>query len=112
MVKEPSSYLWSSFAVNSGWRSDPLITPHAEFEALATDADGRYSAYRRLFDDRIDTVLVQSIRDATNAGYPLASQVFKERVLAPLGWKIEPGKPGPRAASPDAVYVVEPEFGL
>jgi putative transposase len=112
MVDHPSSYLWSSFAVNSGMRSDPLITPHAELEALATDPDKRYSAYRRLFENRMDAVLVQSIRTATNAGYPLASQAFKERVLAPLGWKMEPRKPGPRALSPEAAYLVRPEFGL
>jgi putative transposase len=112
MVDHPSSYLWSSFAVNSGMRSDPLITPHAEFEALATAADKRRSAYRRLFGNRMETVLLERIRNATNAGYPLASQAFKEQVLAPLGWKMEPLKPGPRALSPEAAYVVQPEFGL
>ena len=107
MVDHPSGYLWSSFAVNGGRRSDPLITPHAEFEALAADADERYPAYRRLFDTGLDPVLVLGIRNATNAGYPLASDVFKANVLAPLGWKMEPTKPGPHALSPGGIYAVE-----
>lgn len=106
MVDHPSRYLWSSYAVNSGMRSDPLLRPHVEFEALALDADKRRSAYRRLFDERLEPALLQCIRDATNAGYPLASEAFKASVLAPRGWKMEPGKPGPRAMSPDAIYAV------
>lgn len=107
MVPYPSDYLWSSHAVNSGTRSDPLVMPHPDVEALGGDATNRYAAYRRLFDEGLDPVLVQNIRDATNAGYPLASDAFKARVLEPLGWKVEPGKPGPRVLSPAAVYAVE-----
>jgi hypothetical protein len=50
---------------------------------------------------------MKNIRDATNAGYPLASDAFKANVLEPLGWKMEPDKPGPRMLSPVAVYAVE-----
>jgi putative transposase len=107
MVDHPSGYLWSSHAANTGMRSDPLLTPHPDIEALGLDPAQRYAAYRRLFDESLDAVLVQNIRDATNAGYPLASDAFKASVLEPLGWKMEPGKPGPRALSPNAVYAVE-----
>ena len=107
MIDHPSGYLWSSYAVNSGTRSDPLLTPHPEFHALAEDAAKRHSAYRRLTDERLDPMLLQGIRNATNAGYPLASEVFKASVLAPLGWKMEASKPGPRALSPEGIYAVE-----
>jgi putative transposase len=106
MVDHPTGYLWSSYAVNSGMRSDPLITPHPEYGALATEPEERFAAYRHLFEERLDPALQQAIRDATNSGYPLASDIFKATVLAPLGWKMEPGKPGPRALSPEAVYLV------
>jgi putative transposase len=108
MVDHPAGYLWSSYAVNSGMRSDPLLSPHPDVETLGNDAASRYVAYRQLFDERLDPVFVQNIRDATNAGYPLASDAFKANVLEPLGWKMEPGKPGPRVLSPVAVYGVEP----
>jgi putative transposase len=104
MVDHPSGYLWSSHAVNSGMRSDPLLTPHAELEALAANADKRHASYRRLFDERLDAEMLITIRDATNAGYPLASEAFKATVLAPRGWKMEPGTPGPKAMCPEAVY--------
>jgi putative transposase len=107
MVDHPTGYLWSSYAVNSGMRADPLISPHAEFMALASEPDSRHAAYRGLFEQRLEPGLQRAIRDATNAGYPLASDAFKTVVLAPLGWRTEPGKPGRHARSPDAVYAVE-----
>jgi hypothetical protein len=47
----------------------------------------------------MDEPLLEAIRDATNAGYPLASEDFKTAVIAPLGWPTGPGKPGPRPYS-------------
>jgi putative transposase len=108
MVDHPSGYLWSSYAVNSGMRSDPLIAEHPEFHALGTMAERRHSAYRRLCDQRVEPGLQKAIRDATNAGYPLASETFKAAVLEPLGLRTGPGEPGrPSARSPEALYAVE-----
>jgi putative transposase len=88
-------------------RADPLISPHPEFVALAGDADRRCAAYRGLFEQQLDPVMLEAIRDSTNSGYALASDTFKATVLEPLGWKMEPGKPGPRALSPVGIYTVE-----
>ena len=55
--------------------------------ALAADAAKRHAAYRALFNEEMDEPLLEAIRDATNGGYPLASDAFKNTVLAPLGWK-------------------------
>jgi putative transposase len=104
MTDHPGGYLWSSYAVNAGMRADPLIKPHCEFFALASDAHGRHAAYRALFDQRLDERLQQSIRDATNGGYPLASEAFKAGVVAPLGGRTQRGKPGPRVEEPQAAY--------
>src|SRR2546428_2248197 len=43
MVDHPTGYLWSSYAVNSGMRSDPLVSPHPEFVALSADAKSRHA---------------------------------------------------------------------
>jgi putative transposase len=110
MVHHPSSYLWSSHAVNSGMRCDPLIAPHPEFVALAADASSRHASYRGLFEHQLDETLQNAIRDSTNGGYPLASDAFITTVIAPLGVKLEPSKPGPRALSPAGVYAVGEEF--
>jgi putative transposase len=95
MVGHPADYLWSSYALNSGARSDPFLVPHAEFIALGSD-EHRRAAYRGLFNQELDEGLVQSIRDATNAGYPLASEAFKNSVIAPMGGRTGPGKRGPK----------------
>jgi putative transposase len=107
MVDHPSGYLWSSYAVNSGMRSDPLLIAHPDFIALASSPQACCAAYRALVDQELDPKLLQVIRDATNSGYPLASEPYKTAVLSPLGWKMQPGKPGPRVESPGAVYAVE-----
>ncbi len=107
MVNHPGAYLWSSFAVNSGARSDPSVSPHAEFAALAAEGPKRHAAYRALFDKPLDEPLLRAIRDATNAGYPLASDSFKSRVMTPLGARTAPGKPGPRRNSGS-----DPELGI
>ena len=108
MVDHPTGYLWSSYAVNSGLRSDPLISHHTEYVALASDKERRQAAYRGLFEQRLEPGLQRAIRDATNGGYPLASEAFKRTVLEPQGYRIEPGQPGrPAAKSPDAIYALE-----
>ena len=106
MVDHATGYLWSSYAVNSGMRSDPLVTPHAEYIALGADAAKRHAAYRGLFEQRLEPGLHKAIRDATNGGYALASETFKRVVLDPLGYRSEPGKVGRPARSPDGVYAV------
>lgn len=96
MVPDPVAYPWSSYGVNCGAGSDPFLSPHPEFEALAEKADNRHRAYRALFEEELDEPLLRAIRDSVNTGFPLASEAFKSTVLTPLGCKIAPSKPGPR----------------
>ena len=96
IVDKPVAYPWSSHAANSGAQDDASLSPHAEFDALALNRERRFAAYRALFADKMDESLLMAIRDATNGGYPLVSDAFKTNVIAPLGWKTGPEKPGPR----------------
>jgi putative transposase len=113
MTPHPDSYSWSSCASNTGVRADPSLSPHAEFVALAADERTRQRCYAALFAEQIDEPLQQAIRDATNGGYPLASEGFKATVIQPLGWKVAPAKRGPRktnsGSDPD---LRQTEFGL
>ena len=95
MVSEPMAYPWSSYAANSGMRSDPHLAAHPEFAALGSEGQARHRAYRGLFDEELDEPLLAAIRDATNTGFPLASDTFKSAVLQPRGCKTAPAKPGP-----------------
>jgi putative transposase len=97
MVDDPSAHPWSSHAANIGLRPDPGLTAHCEFLALSSRSP--HASYRGLFDDALDDRMVRAIRDATNGGYPLASESFKASRLAALGLRTQPGKPGPRTQS-------------
>jgi putative transposase len=94
LANHPGDYRWSSYAANSGIRADPFVSRHAEFVARAAAG-----SYRALFDEEIEEPLLRAIRDSTNAGFPLAGNTFKSSVIAPLGWKTAPGKPGPRSSA-------------
>jgi putative transposase len=104
MVDAPERFAWSSHGVNAGMRADRLIKPHCEFLALGADDATRQDAYRGLFEQAFDVSLLKTIREATNGGYPMASDSFKAGTLMPLGYRIEPGKPGPRVEMPESRY--------
>ena len=114
IVNQPAAYVWSSYAGNIGRRTDPLISAHEEFIALGGNEGDRFSSYRALVEQQLDEQVLREIRNATNGGYPLASEQFKTSVIERLGWKTQPGKPGPRteantASEPDSRQT---EFGL
>lgn len=94
MVAAPAGYPWSSYAANTGMRSDRLVRAHPEYLALGSDAESRHACYARLVEDRIEPSLLQEILEATSTGYPLASDAFKADLAARLGRKTEPGRPG------------------
>jgi putative transposase len=89
MVQQPSQYAWSSYAANSGLRTDSLIKPHAEYLALGAEASTTHAAYQDLFRDGVDLALLESIRDATNGGYPLGTDEFKSRLADASGRRVE-----------------------
>jgi putative transposase len=91
MVKQPSAYPWSSHAVNTGAGADPMVRPHSEFTALATNPANVHASYRGLFEQAFDETM--------NGGYPLVSEAFKSRMSAPSGCRMERGRPGPRVAA-------------
>ena len=102
MAGLPGAYPWSSHGVNSGVHIDAMVRPHAEFLALAADPDARRAAYLGLFDEPFEQGLLRTIRDATNGGYPLASDAFKSHLAATTGCRTERRKPGPQAGQSSA----------
>lgn len=96
MVEHPAQYPWSSYRINAEGRSDDLVRPHAEFLGLAEDSKRRRAAYLALFNETLDPSLINGIRNATNGGYPIASDAFKARIRAELGYKTCPSPPGPK----------------
>jgi hypothetical protein len=90
-----------------------LLTPHAEYLALAEQPHRRHDAYRTLFDESQDPAVATAIRAATDAGHPLVGERLKQK-LAGEGRRVERGKPGrrPKEAVGDEVLSRSLELGL
>ena len=85
MVIDPQDYRWSSYHVNAMGESSPLVTPHAEYLALAADPICRRLAYRALFDELLDEDQLAEIRAYVQQQRVLGSSRFQERIEAMLG---------------------------
>jgi putative transposase len=80
MVTHPGAYRWSSYAANALGKSDPLVTPHALYLALGRDPEQRRRAYQALFQAHIDNTTLAEIREATQKGWALGNDRFKEEI--------------------------------
>lgn len=80
MVARPEDYPWSSFRHNALGVSDEQISPHELYLGLGPGPAARADVYRRLFDtDPLDAD-VAAIRGATNAGWVLGNERFKQEI--------------------------------
>lgn len=100
IVGEPAAYPWSSHLGNIGGAENPLLTPHAEYDALGLEDASRRSAYAEMFDVGDDAEIVKAIREAAHGGYPLVGTALKSKLAKACLRTLEPCKPGPRPASP------------
>jgi putative transposase len=85
MVEHVAQYPWSSFGQNVTGEPTGLITPHPEYLALGRDSRSRGEAYYRLFDEAIDPVHVDAIRQTVQQGCALGGEEFVRAVESMLG---------------------------
>lgn len=103
IVLHPAHYSWSSYRANAQGEDNAFIHPHPLYQALGAGVTERLAAYRELFKDALQSGQLDEIRRATNGNYALGNERFARQVMAALGRRVTPGKPGrPRAT-------VEPE---
>ena len=76
LAPEPGAYRWSSYRANGEGKADPLVTPHALYEALGADPTARTEAYRSLFEGALGADTLKSIRDALNGSRALGREAF------------------------------------
>ena len=82
-VAHPREYPWSSYAhyatgdagLNSSW-----LEPHERYLALGTSPVARQAAYRQLFRTPMPETELNSIRDATNKGWALGNDRFRQEI--------------------------------
>jgi putative transposase len=112
LARRAEDYFWSSYRANAIGTDDRLAVPHPEFLALGIDEARRRRAYLGLFEEALETSVIRSIRDATNGGYPLASEAFRTGCPLPPGRKTVRGKPGRPRDKNKASGESTPEIGL
>lgn len=99
MVALPEEYRWSSVHTHLGKARDPLITPHAAYQALGATPDERASAYGKLLRSGIDEDDVSRIRDYIAQERALGCPRFQGMVEKALGRPAETrprGRPWPQ----------------
>ena len=89
-----SGYPWSSYATNASGRKSELITPHSVYLALGKNDAARRTAYKKLFNQRMDSESIESIRSAWQTGTPLGNDQFKERIEKTLKIRVGYAKRG------------------
>lgn len=94
MVCAPADYRWSSYHHNATGKVDPVLTPHPNYLALATQAEVRLSSYRALFATALDLATLNRIRGATNGCFALGNARFEAQIAATLSRRVTPGKSG------------------
>lgn len=100
MVGKPNDYRWSSFAANALGRDDRMVQPHTAYLALGSLAAERHRAYRLLFDQDLDTKVIEEIRLYLQRQHALGSDRFREAIEKQLARTAGPAKIGrPRKAS-------------
>jgi len=85
LVERPAQYQWSSYRANAFGARDPLVTPHESFHALGPDARAWRRAYRALVEEGLPDSTLNEIRDATNGGWALGNDRFREEIAELVG---------------------------
>ena len=94
MVEHPGEYRWSSYRANAQGEEMELLTPHPVYMELGHFQKERESAYRELFQEKLDAKVIDEIRQSTNGNFALGNERFKNEISKALGRRVSPGKAG------------------
>lgn len=100
MVGHPADYLWSSYRAHASGIADPLAGDHPLYRRLGATAEARQESYRRLFDVALAPAFIDAVRAATNGGWALGDDRFKQQIARALGRRVAPASPGRPPAAP------------
>ncbi|MDP1716559.1 MAG: transposase, partial [Burkholderiales bacterium] len=80
IVKHPANYRWSSHVHHALGVADELITEHAQYRNLGTDAGERHQAYRELSRDPLEPEVFKAIEAALNEERVLGDDQFRQQI--------------------------------
>jgi putative transposase len=92
MMNHPAAYPWSSYPYNALGKPDARVTPHVQYRALGSSPEERQAAYRALFMADLDKKTLSEIREATNKGWMLGNERFREEIQAQLNRRAAPNR--------------------
>jgi putative transposase len=90
MVDHPGDYDWSSYDANAQGKANPMIKPHLLYRHLGQSDTARQSAYRQLFQGAVSKKDIEAIRAATNAGWALGNDRFRDKIEKLSGRRAAP----------------------
>ena len=96
MVAHPRAYRWSSYRAHAHGTADPLVQRHPVFRGLGRTEAERQVSYRALFRTPLEQGFVEALRAATNGGWALGGERFKQQIAAALKRRVAPLPPGPQ----------------
>jgi len=80
MVTHPADYAWSSYRSNAMGKTCAMLEPHEVYLSLGATPSMRQLAYRELFLQALDPVLVNDVRAAVQTGTPLGNDRFRKQI--------------------------------
>jgi len=80
MVGHPAEYRWSSYHANALGVHDRLVQPHYLYTCLGSTNGMRQQAYKSIFSTHVEDRALADIRTATQKGWVLGSDGFKDQV--------------------------------
>jgi len=90
MVEHPADYPWSSYRHYALGQTNPMITPHDQYQALGHNEEERQESYRALFKAHISERQLEAIREAANKEWVLGSDYFKEKISQKIQRRVTP----------------------
>ena len=80
MVPHPREYGWSSYRHNAYGATDAVLSEHSLYQSLGTSPAERQAAYRALFEDDLDSVILTTIRSGTEKGEVIGNDRFRAQI--------------------------------
>jgi putative transposase len=90
MARHPRDYVWSSYRAHAEGKHDPLAVEPPIFRRLGNTAIERRKSYRNLFRQPLAEKFLDDLRAATNGGWALGNDRFKQKIAKALGRRVTP----------------------
>lgn len=94
LVQDPADYRWSSYRHHALGEPNDVLIDHPLDLRLGATPRARNTSYRRLFGTRIETQVLEEIRECLHHCGVLGNDRFKDRVERMLHRRVRPGKRG------------------